>query len=486
VNTPTVHELLHDATRQVRCIMWDVSALDGPGLAAAWPAFAAHARDALSAVPVPDVGTRLLIIRAAGPWRSPNRWGPPVDADPDPHLVSAGQALVAVAELLRRHASPPRSPQARHDADAVCRRIAECLLVGSHATALGLAEHATRLRPARPGIAFERPGMRLAVNGATLAQSRRLTAKLATFEAHLSHYLAQTPQRAPRHSPEHFAEPDQLPHALAQWEVTAMRVLHAQPPSVRDLAGIAHTEQALLVHAAVILDVGARTQVIDTRDVDHHIRARLQGAQTGWGDVAATWPAQMTTTAPPSLACLQASAQLHAALNEITREGNGWATPAQIASHVHLAEVSALLRDAVAAQGTRAERFAELPAELAQAGQLHAPARLLAALPPASAWGGLKPDSAVRTTDVANRRILVVRPDQTTRATATARDLGRQLATLTAALETLPLDRRSLAVVGSESTAQAAAREVRLAGPALAHIHRDLLAPTSGSAGRRL
>ena len=67
MNTPTVQELLQDASREVRSIMWDVTALDGPGLAAAWPAFAGHARDALSSVPVPDAATRLLIHRAAGP-----------------------------------------------------------------------------------------------------------------------------------------------------------------------------------------------------------------------------------------------------------------------------------------------------------------------------------------------------------------------------------------------------------------------------------
>ena len=69
-------------------------------------------------------------------------------------------------------------------------------------------------------------------------------------------------------------------------------------------------------------------------------------------------------------------------------------------------------------------------------------------------------------------------PEQTTAATATARHLRRQLTSLTAALETLPLGRQSLAVVGSASSAQAAAREVHLAGPALAHVHRDRLAPT--------
>jgi len=39
-NTPTVQELLRDASREVCSFMWDVTALDGPGLAAAWPAFA--------------------------------------------------------------------------------------------------------------------------------------------------------------------------------------------------------------------------------------------------------------------------------------------------------------------------------------------------------------------------------------------------------------------------------------------------------------
>ncbi|MHB8274803.1 MAG: hypothetical protein ACYDC9_08575 [Dermatophilaceae bacterium] len=198
MNTPTVQELLRDASREVRSIMWDITALDGPGLAAAWPAFAAHARDALSAVPVPDPGTRLLIHRAAGTRYLPNRWGPPVDAEPDPHLTRAGQAMAAVADLLTRYAAPPTSMEAGHDADLARRRIAEALFVGSHATALGLFEHAARLQPARAGLAFQRPEARLAVKGATLAQSRRLASELATFEAHLSHYLARPPGREPR------------------------------------------------------------------------------------------------------------------------------------------------------------------------------------------------------------------------------------------------------------------------------------------------
>jgi hypothetical protein len=102
--------------------MWDVTALDGPGLAAAWPAFAAHARDALSAVPVPDAATRLLIHRAAGPRYRPNRWGPPVDAEPDPHLLRVGQAMAAVAGLLTQHVAPRTSMEAGHDADLTRQR----------------------------------------------------------------------------------------------------------------------------------------------------------------------------------------------------------------------------------------------------------------------------------------------------------------------------------------------------------------------------
>ena len=174
MNSPSVGELLQDASREVRSIMWEVTALDCPALVAAWPAFAAQARDALAAMPLNDPATRLLIERAAGPRPRPNQWGRPVDAEPDPHLVRAGQALAAVADLLKRHATPPRSLEARHDADLARQRIAECLLVGSHATTLGLLEHASRLQTPRAGFAFDRPEKRLAVNGANKAQSRRL------------------------------------------------------------------------------------------------------------------------------------------------------------------------------------------------------------------------------------------------------------------------------------------------------------------------
>jgi len=489
VISPSVGELLHDASREVRSIMWEVTELDGPALGAAWPAFAAQARDALAAVPLNDPATRLLIDRAAGPRPRPNKWGPPIDAEPDPHLIRAGQALASVADLLRRHARPARSIETRDDADLARRRIAECLFVGSHATALGLLEHATRLQPARAGLAFDRPERRLAVKGANQAQSRRLASELATFEAHMAHHLARQPGREPRQATQDI-DLDRLAQAVAQWEVTALRVLHAQPPSVRDLVGIARTEQALLVHTVVLMNAYARESVADSSAVDRQIRPRLEGALVAWGDVAATWPAQMSTPAPPSIAGVEASAQLHRALDEITRNGNAWATPSQLAERVHLAEVVLLLRDGVEASGSRAERFAELPTELALAGHLHAPARLLAAMERHPSGHKSDAESAVRTTDVANRRIVAVQPQHTTAATATARHLRRQLTSLSAALETLPLGRESLAVVRSESSAQAAAREVHLAGPALARVHRGLLAPTHDtkavrSTGRR-
>jgi hypothetical protein len=478
VNTPSVGELLKEASFEVRSIMWDVTALDGPALGAAWPAFAAHARDALEGVPLPDTSTRLLIHRAGGSRPRPNRWGPPVDAEPDPRLVRAGEALAAVADLLRRHATQPMSSEARQDANLARRRIAECLFVGSHATSLGLREHANRLQPARRGIAFERPEKRLAVSGANRAQSRRLSSELASFEAHLAHYLARPLGRELREAAHEVIDPDWLPDALARWEVTAQRVLHAQPPSVRDLVGIAHTEQALMVHTMVIMNAAALASVIDPDDFAHQVRPRLEDVQAAWGDVAASWPAQMTTPASPSLAGVEASAQLHRALGQITRDSNGWTTPALIAARVDLAEVVGPLRGAALASGSRSERFAELPTELARAGQLHAPARILAAMERHTSGRESETESAVRPTDVANRRIVAVQPEQTTAATATARDLRRKLTSLTEALETLPPGRESLVVVGSESSAQAAARRVCPAGPTITQVHRDRLAPT--------
>jgi hypothetical protein len=58
----------------------------------------------------------------------------------------------------------------------------------------------------------------------------------------------------------------------------------------------------------------------------------------------------MITPAPPSLTGVEASAELHQALDEITRDGNVWATPALIAQREHLDHVAGLLRDAVAEQ----------------------------------------------------------------------------------------------------------------------------------------
>jgi hypothetical protein len=474
VNAPTVQELLRDASREVRSILWDVTALDGPGLAAAWPSFADQAAGALESVPLADPATALLIRRAQGSRSRPHRWGPPIAAEPDPHLVRAGRALAAVAELLRRYATPPPSAAAGREADLVRRRIAECLFVGSHATALGLLEHATRLRPARAGLAFERPGVRIAVNGANKAQSRRLASELATFEAHAAHYLAgpgvgePSPGRGRRGLCDYVVDPDRLSHALARWEVTAMRVVHAQPPSVRDLAGVAYAEQALLMHTMVILDATARASVIDPGNFDLLIRARLQQAQAAWGNVATRWPAQMSTPAPPSSAGVQAGAQLHRALGEITREGNGWATPTLIAQRVHLPVVAGALRDAAAASVNRAERFAELPAELAGAGQLRAPARLLAAMHADRSGPGRELDIAVRPADLANRRIVLVRPEQTAGATAAACELGRRLRSLTAALATLTLGRPRPGVTEPASGARAAARGPGPAGPAVA------------------
>ena len=465
VNAPTVQELLHDCAREVRSIMWDITTLDGPALAAAWPAFAAAAGAALAAVPCPDPAARLLAARMAGPRPRPNRWGPPVDADPDPHLVAAAQALSAVADLLVRHATPPTSAEAARDADLARRRIAEAFVIGSHATSLGLYEHASRLRTARAGIAFEQPGGRLAVAGATLAQSRRLASELDTLQAHGAHYLAGAGGREQRQGGEHFVDPDRLPHVLAAWEVTAMRVLHASPPSVRDLAGVAHGEQALLVHTMVILNAAAQAAVIDLAGFTRQIVPRLGDAHLAWGDVAASWPAQMTTSAPPALLGVEASAQLHQALGEITRDGNGWAAPTLIAQRVHLGEVTGQLRDALGAGGACAERFAELPGELARAGQLRAPARLLAAMDPHANGPGPELEGVVRATDVANRRIVVVRPAQTVGATATACNLGRRMTSLTQALETLRLGQGSLTTVEPASSPQTAARGVRPVHP---------------------
>lgn len=466
MNAPSVAELLADCARQVRAIMWDITTLDGPGLAAAWPAFAANAAAALAAVPCPDPATQLLAARAAGPRPRPHQWGLPVGARPDPHLSAAGRGLGAVADLLVRYATPPMSVEAARDADLARRRIAQVLLIGSHGASVGLTEHASRLRPARAGLAFQQPGVRLAVAGANRAQSRRLAAELDTLQAHLFHYLARPPARVSARPAGQLVDPDLLGRALAGWEVTALRVLHASPPSVADLAGVAHCEQALLVHTGVILNAAAEAGLVGRQALTAQIRPRLEQAHCAWGAVAASWPASMTTQTSPAQAGVQASSNLHRALAQITRHENGWANPAMIAARVHPGEVSDVLRGAVMASASRAERFAELPGELARAGQLQAPARLLLALELAGKPRGATWPGGVRIRDVANARIVQVRPEHTTSATSVARKLSLELRSLNQALETLPLRGPGApAVVASTPGGRATLRRVRPAVP---------------------
>src|SRR5664280_1066204 len=188
--------------------------------------------------------------------------------------------------------------------------------------------------------------------------------------------------------------------------------------------------------------------------------------------------------APAALLGVEASAQLHQGLADITRDGTGWATPALIAQRVHLAEVTGLLRDALGAGRARAGRFAELPSELARAGQIRAPARLLAAMDPHPGRRGPELDSAPRISDVANRRIVLVRPEQTAGATATAADLGRQMTALTQALETLPLGRANLTVVEPAPSAHTASRGVRPAHSPRANTHLGRNVTARGWEGR--
>jgi hypothetical protein len=245
---------------------------------------------------------------------------------------------------------------------------------------------------------------------------------------------------------------------------------------VRDLAGVAHGEQALLVHATVILNAAVQAAVIDIDSFTAQIGPRLADAHLAWGLVAASWPVQMSTPAPPALIAVEASAQLHQALGEITREGNGWATSTLIGQRVHLREVSGQLRDALGAGSVCAERFAELPDELTRAGQLRAPARLLGA----TGAHGDRPVSELeggpRTADVANRRIVTVLPAQIAGSATTARRLHAAMTSLTQALETLPLAEGGRRLAEPASSPKTAEPRVRLG-------HRPQPAPRSRRLG---
>lgn len=432
MSSPSVGELLDEADREVRSILWDITELNGPALAASWPRFMDSAHDALVALQPADTQTRLLVLRAEGPGPRPHRWGRPVDAAPDPRMERATAALRDVAELVGRHAG--RWAAAAPDVEYARRRISATIYHAAHAARTGLREHTQQRQPARPGVAFIRPPEPLVVPGLQRAQLPRLISAIEALEAqaerlvtgNLRFFGGSPTPRGGSDLPAH-----DLAEALARWEITCQRILAAEVPSVADLAGIATTQSALMANAEAILRAAA---VVGAADANAVSRAHpmLSSAQAAWSATAASWSGFGTMGRGPDPGGAQASTEVLRALHEITRNSNGWADPAAIASRCDLPATIEAIGHAVTSGERLADRYVELPAELAAAGRLRGR--------PDKLPSGASVDAHGRETirlAIAGRSAVAVHPGQTDILDAAANTLMERSRALGSVMDTI-------------------------------------------------
>ena len=432
MSSPSVGELLDEADREVRSILWDITELDGPALAASWPRFMESAHDALVTLQPIDTQAKLLVLSAEGPGPRPHRWGRPVDVAPDPRMERATTALRDVAELVGRHAGGWAG--AAPDAEHCRRRVSATMYCAAHAARTGLREHAQQRQPARPGVAFIRPSEALVVPGLQRIQLPRLISAIEALEAQAERLVTRnlrffggspTPHGG-SDSPAH-----NLAEVLARWEITSRRLLAAEVPSVADLAGIATTQSAMMANAEAILRAAA---VVGAADADAVSRAHpmLSAAQAAWSATAASWSGFGTVGRGPDPGGAQASTEVLRALHEITRDSNGWADPAAIASRCELPATIEAIGHAVTSGERLADRYVELPAELAAAGLLRGR--------PDKLPSGVSVDAHGRETvslAIAGRSTVTVRPGQTDILDAAANTLMERSRALGPVMDTI-------------------------------------------------
>jgi hypothetical protein len=376
VASPTVGELLHDADRQVRSVLWEITALNGPALLAGWPDLAAAAAEVLAAIPHPGPAAALFGRRVmVHADHLTHRVGalPPL-GDPDTRFVDAADALQQAAALLHRHATPATvsTPAQYADADAARLRVAQTLHVGVHVVATALTEYRTGEPVGVDGkvIPVRSPQRPLYVR-----ETRPVEAVLARFESDAGHYVTRHRRDAAgQHQPPIAGD---VPAAVARWGLVAARTLAAPDVAARDIIGIARTEALLAAGSAAIiraatdrghLDPGAGLELVH----------RLERSAAAWLATAAGWAPYTTPKTPtPSLDCVAAADTLRRAIGEVTRDGSGWATPGQVDDRCHVPAVVTALAAAREVSADLAHTYTTLPGELAHTGRLHAPARVV-------------------------------------------------------------------------------------------------------------
>ena len=332
----SVGELLHEADRQARTMLMDVTGDDAARLLHAWATLVSAAGNLWQALPRPPglaAESAIPIDRVAEISDSlsrrltTNSWPPPTA--PDPRMSDMAHTLDRATSLVERFAGENvLGVSGVKDLQAARARIMHTLYVAAHAVTVSLVQYgrarhdqaaATRRPLATP--ARQTP---YAV-APTTEWVRRMAAAEAAAASFATH--GQLPALLNGEELIPPADTSRLSRALASWDVQAHRGLVS--PAWRDNMVLTTRTQALICGSAMLLVSAAGSG--HKPDPPSRLGPALGRAGAAWSDLGSRWDDLTAPNVRPSPQLIVAAGEIRAATRELIHDAATVASPHTIA-----------------------------------------------------------------------------------------------------------------------------------------------------------
>lgn len=375
----TVGEMLVDVDHTARTMLMDVTADDAGALLHGWPHVVSAAAELWDRIPgtrggpvaherdqpmqrLSGMATAIETSLASTHWPKP---GPP-----DARLTEISETLARAGDLVGKYGEGIdfNKPHVREDLDAARTRVMHGLYVTAHAIGVSLNQFGRER--AQAAAAEGRPlTAPVDQNPHAVAPTTAWTRRIAICEAAAGSYLTGRIPAALAGAATTPPEDGRLGRALARWDIQAHRTLATQPTAA-NLVVITRTQALIAGGTLPLLAAAQHAGILEHPDRLHDATSN---AGRAWSNLGGRWTdlASPVDRLDPKLAT--ASAEVRAALRELTHDSTTLASPQTIAANPALPRALT----AALAQLEAAPELAYVVAEKAEAPGLTGRARAL-------------------------------------------------------------------------------------------------------------
>ena len=376
----SVGELLHEADRLSRELLWDVRGDDAASLVRTWGEVVEAAAELWAAIPTvrnAGAGTDSMdrletLARAMQRSRIKGKW--PGEGPTDERAQLIAETISRAADLVTRFGqdTPVHRPEVRADADAARMRLMHILYAGSHGVGLAMHQFNRGVRAQDPEGSRRRP-LDSKRHPYTLARTAPWIRRFEVLEHLAGDYIAGRYREALRGevttTPD---EPDRLRDSLAAWDIQAHRVL-ASSPAPADILLVCRTQALIATASAVLLVAAAETDASQDPAQSARVLVAVDRSQEAWTHLAGRWSDLVVPGSRTHKELVRAASEFRGALKEAALGTTGWEPAPVIAARIDLPGAAQSMRQALCAS----VEVAVLIGDHAEATDLQGPARSL-------------------------------------------------------------------------------------------------------------